>query len=147
MRLLDPSRVSRRDNSGMAIAHIGAAMTKHILVVDDEAATLTAYKKLLQRPGLEIHTAETLQDAELFLKKMKCQVVISDLRLTGTVGNEGLAILRMVKQNSLSTKVILVTAYGNSEIKDQAFKMGASFYLEKPVLADDLRKAMRSLGV
>ena len=64
------------------------------------------------------------------------------VRLTGTAGLEGLAILRFIKEHNSETKVILITAYGNSDIRELAIGIGASCYLEKPVLADDLRAAI-----
>ena len=120
-------------------------MKKHVLIVDDEAAVLMAYKKLLCRADIEIHTAETIEDAEECIAKQTFEVIISDLRLTGTSNLEGLEILRLVRERTLNTKVILMTAYGNAEIRERALKLGASLYLEKPILADDLRRAIGSL--
>lgn len=122
-------------------------MSKHVLIIDDESATLRAYKKLLETPNVHIDTAETIEEAAKSLASGHYEVVISDLRLTGTSNYEGFTILKYVKQSKLKTKVILVTAYGNSEIREKALNLGVSFYLEKPVLADDLRRAISSLGV
>lgn len=119
----------------------------HVLIVDDEVAVLMAYKKLLCRSDIEIHTAETIEDAEQCIARQYFEVVISDLRLTGTSNMEGLEILRMVRKRTLKTKVILMTAYGSADIRDRALKLGATLYLEKPVLADDLRKAIGSVEV
>jgi two-component system, response regulator YesN len=72
--------------------------------------------------------------------------VISDLRLTGTCGKEGLEILQYIREQKLDTRVILVTGYGNFEIMNEAFKLGASFYFEKPVSREALIQALETLG-
>ncbi|MEW6584857.1 MAG: response regulator [Nitrospirota bacterium] len=121
-------------------------MTKHVLIVDDESAILMAFKKLLQSPGIDIDTAETVESAQASLSAKKYDAVVADLRL-GITGEEGLDILRFVKQNSPQTPIILITAYGNPEIMEKTYKLGADLYLEKPVSSNTLRDALRTLGV
>ncbi|HEY4491691.1 MAG TPA: response regulator [Acidobacteriota bacterium] len=121
-------------------------MVKNVLVVDDEIGTLLAYKKLLQSPEVEIHTAATLQEATDYLGKNPYDVVISDLRLGGSIGFEGFEVMRFAKAQNPNTAIILITAYGNAEIKRRAALLGATLYFEKPILAADLRKAIATLG-
>lgn len=122
-------------------------MPKQVLLIDDEAAILLAYKKLLQNPALRIDTAASVEEAVGCIKKNSYDIVISDVRLTGTTGMEGFDILQLVKAQNPDTGVILITAYGGPDIKKRAFGMGASVYLEKPILAQDLRQAMEELGI
>jgi DNA-binding NtrC family response regulator len=122
-------------------------MTKYVLLVDDESAILMAFKKLLQGPGVEIDTADNMESAQSALNARNYDAVIADLRLGDTGGEEGLEILRFVKRQNPSTPTILITAYGNPEVMEKTFKLGADLYLEKPVSSNTLRDALQNLGV
>jgi two-component system response regulator (stage 0 sporulation protein F) len=75
----------------------------------------------------------------------KYDFVITDLRLTGMLGEEGLEILEYVKETSPSTHVILVTGYGNPQLMTRAYRLGAACYFEKPVDPTRLIAAMTEL--
>jgi len=122
-------------------------MPKHVLVVDDETTILIAFKKLLESPQLEVDTAETLEDAQELMNKRSYQAVIADLRLSGIAGEEGLEIIRYVKERDLETQIILITAYGNQDVMKRAYNMGASFYFEKPISTNVIKDALKSMGV
>lgn len=122
-------------------------MGQRILIVDDEAAILLAFKKLLQAKDITVDTAETMGEAENFLCKNFYDAAIVDLRLTGVTGEEGLEIIKYIKEFSAQTHVILVTGYGSPKVMEKAQALGAAFYFEKPVSGDTLRNALKSLGV
>jgi DNA-binding NtrC family response regulator len=122
-------------------------MPKHVLIVDDETTILIAFKKLLQSPGVEVDTAETFEEVEAFLNKQPYDAVIADLRLSGIAGEEGLDIIRYVKERNPDTQVILMTGYGNQDIMKKAYTLGAAYYFEKPVSTNIIRDALRSFGI
>jgi len=122
-------------------------MSQRILIVDDEAAILLAFKKLLQTKDITVDTAETMGEAEKFLCKNFYDAAIVDLRLTGVTGEEGLEIIKYIKEFSAQTHVILVTGYGSPKVMEKAQALGAAFYFEKPVSGDTLRNALKSLDV
>jgi DNA-binding NtrC family response regulator len=122
-------------------------MTKHVLLIDDETAILMAFKKLLQSPGIEIDTAETKESAQSALNQRKYDAVIADLRLGDSGGEEGLELLRFVKQHNPAVPTILITAYGNPEVMEKTYRLGADLYLEKPVSSNTLKDALKKLGV
>lgn len=122
-------------------------MSQRILIVDDETAILLAFKKLLQTKDITVDVAETMGEAEKFLCKNFYDAAIVDLRLTGVTGEEGLEIIKYIKEFSAQTHVILVTGYGSPKVMEKAQALGAAFYFEKPVSGDTLRNALKSLGV
>jgi CheY-like chemotaxis protein len=71
-------------------------------------------------------------------------VVLLDIRLPGI---DGLDLLVRIRQDMPSTKVIIMTAYGSSEIKEKAKARGSLYYIEKPFDLDHMRslilKALR----
>jgi DNA-binding NtrC family response regulator len=122
-------------------------LMKRLLVVDDEAAFLLALKKLLSTSELSIDTAETLEDTMLLLKQTKYDAVIADIRLTGVLRKEGITILSNIKKEKSDTKVIMMTGFGTSEIKQEAYDLGADFYFEKPVSIHILKNALQEMQI
>ncbi len=122
-------------------------MSKHLLLVDDEATILMAFKKLLQNPEISVDTADTIEYAKELVDKQPYDAVIADLRLSGFAGEEGLEIIKYVKGRRPETQIILITAYGNQDVMKRAYNLGAAFYFEKPVSTNILKNALKSLGV
>ncbi len=86
-------------------------MKQRILIVDDEKAILMAFKKLLSSGNVDVDTAETIDETENLLKENIYNVAMVDLRLTGVTGEEGLVIIKYIKEFYPRTEVILVTGY------------------------------------
>jgi DNA-binding response OmpR family regulator len=120
---------------------------KKILVVDDEDAILFAFSKVLAKPHIEIHTAQTLNDAFVFLQKNPYDVVIADLRLSGTSNFEGFDVISKVAETQKECKIIIMTAYGDEKTKEKVFSLGADFYLEKPVSPQKIKELIASMGI
>ncbi|MDG5814949.1 response regulator [Chitinispirillales bacterium ANBcel5] len=119
---------------------------KRILIVDDETAILLAFKRLLQRPGIEVVTSESLSEAKEKIDRSFFDAVIADLRLSGTFDQEGFEIIKFTRSKYPQSKIALITAYGSNGIKEEAKKLGADFYFEKPVSKDKLSQILDSLG-
>ena len=122
-------------------------MQKNVLVVDDETTILLAFKKLLKTPGVDVDTAESMEDVKALLLDKYYDAVIADLRLSGISGEEGLEVIRYVKERTPDTKVILITAFGNQEVMNRAYNLGAAFYFEKPVSTNVIKDALRNMGI
>ncbi len=118
-----------------------------VLLVDDEKAYLLALQDMLQSEGYKVDTAETLIDACANIKGNSYSTVIADVRLTGTLSAEGLAVLDAVKQASKATKVIVITGFGSAEIMKAAFLRGADYYFEKPVSFKTIMNAIQETRV
>ena len=121
-------------------------MAKQILVVDDETAFLLGIRKILSRSEAATDVAETIEEAEHLLKEKAYDIVITDLRLTGVLGEEGLEILQYVREHNPQTKCILVTGYGSPDIREKAMEKGAAYYFEKPVSPTLLLDAVQKLS-
>lgn len=122
-------------------------MAKKLLVVDDEVAFLIALRKLLAAPDIEVDTAETLEDSMDLLDSKIYDAVIADIRLTGVQRKEGILILDHVKKKHIETKVIMMTGFGNPDVMQEAYSLGADFYFEKPVSVSVLKGALQKLGI
>lgn len=117
---------------------------KKILIVDDEVAILFAYRKLIEREGFGVHVCENIEAALTNIKHNIYSAVIADMRLAGSDNTDGLKLLNIIKVHQPDAKVIMVTGYGNHEIEQQAYALGAAHYFEKPVRPSVILDALKS---
>lgn len=122
-------------------------MSRRILIVDDDNTILMVFKALLEDSQLVVDTADSVEKAQELVQKQNYQAVITDLRLTGIEGREGLEVIAAFKKHSPDTRVILLTAYGTPDLLNEALGLGIDLYLEKPVSSADLRQALNGLGI
>ena len=122
-------------------------LRRRVLIVDDEAAILFGFKKVIQGTGVEVDTAETIEEAVGLLGTKEYQFVITDLKLSGSSGEDGFEVIRRAREKKSETQVILITGYGTPEVMERALSMGAAYYYEKPVSASVLKDALKRLGM
>ena len=105
--------------------------SKRLLIVDDEEAlTFSLYQVFINVPmECEVLTASNGDEALSKINQGEFDLVITDIAMPGI---NGLDLLSMIKSKHPQTKVIVITAYGSDENKDQAYKRGAENYIEKP---------------
>jgi two-component system response regulator (stage 0 sporulation protein F) len=112
----------------------------HILIVEDEPATSWALAEGLQDDGFTIDTFPSAEDAWRWLRRRRSDLVISDLRLPGM---SGLELARKLRRGPHAQPVILVTAYGGSEVQHEVERSGVVACFSKPFPMDLLRRAVR----
>ncbi len=120
---------------------------KKILIVDDEENVLLLLSNVLKTHSAEVITTTRIEEAEYALKNTFFDLVITDIRLTGVVGREGLELLQYIREKSPGTRVIIMTAYGSKEIEKEAYKKGAYFYFEKPIDLRVLNGRLKEIGI
>jgi two-component system response regulator HydG len=99
-----------------------------ILVVDDHKNMRVTLALILRREGHEVAEAEGADQA-LALLAEGFDLVITDLRMEPV---DGIALLRKVKEQSPTTEVIVMTAFGTIDSAVQAMRLGAVDYVTKP---------------
>src|ERR1043165_9233353 len=106
-----------------------------ILVVDDDRSITGALSVILRKAGYEVLTTNSVTEAKSVLNTRSFNLVLTDLRLNdGT----GIDLITHIKQQTPDTEVILMTAFGSTEITIEAIKRGAYYYLEQPHPPDQL---------
>ncbi|MEN6447201.1 MAG: response regulator [Syntrophaceae bacterium] len=124
-------------------------MPKQVLIVDDEETLTWSLAKSLShdRETYEVTTANDGETALAVMDQQPFDVVVLDIRLPGM---NGLDVLMKIKENKPSTKVIIMTAYGSTDIREKAKARGSLFYIEKPFEIDQMRslvlKALKEDG-
>lgn len=106
-----------------------------ILIVDDEANIRNALAKLMAKFGYLVKAAASTVEAVALLRSGRFDVVVTDLKMPG---EDGLHLLREIKQLDSLVEVIVMTAYGSIETAVEAMREGAYDYIEKPINQDRL---------
>jgi DNA-binding NtrC family response regulator len=122
-------------------------MAHSILLVDDEVAFLHPMQRMLAGPALAVDTAETFEGAMTLLHTKQYDAVIADIRLGGVLSREGLRILNHVKTWCRGTKVIIMTGHSAAGVEQEASRLKADHYCEKPVSFQALSDVLTRLGV
>jgi two-component system response regulator PilR (NtrC family) len=113
---------------------------KRILIVDDEQSMREMLAILLKKDGLDVRSAGSRSEAAEVLRAGPVDLVLTDVKLPD---GDGLEILRHVKSGSPETAVVVMTAFGTSEMAVAARKLGAEAYILKPFDVDELRIVVR----
>jgi two-component system response regulator HydG len=110
-------------------------MSFKILVIDDDTAFCVMLKTFLQKKGFDVTNAFNGQEAEDEISKQVFDVVLTDIRLPDS---DGLKILKLVKETSMDTQVILMTGYTDIKTAVNSIKTGAFDYVGKPINPDEI---------
>src|SRR5271169_1202118 len=100
-----------------------------LLLIDDEADVQYSFRRIFDSPEIELATAASGEEGLKLIPKFKPDLVIMDIRMTGI---NGLETLRRIRQIDSKLLVILMTAYGTTQMAIEAMKLGAYDYLLKP---------------
>lgn len=114
---------------------------KRILIVDDEETIAWGISKTLSQSDLGVETAYTTKAKEALemINKSKFDMVITDIRMPEM---SGIDLLKEVKEKYPDTGVVIMTAYGSTEVQQEASKRGSIFYIEKPFDIKVLKKVI-----
>lgn len=117
---------------------------KKVLIVDDEETLTWSMAKSLSkdRDKYEVIIANNGKEAINILKKNKVDLVISDIRMPDI---NGLDLLVKIRKEYPEIKVIIMTAYGSSDVQKEANRRGSIHYVEKPFEISDIRKIIVDL--
>lgn len=106
-----------------------------ILIVDDEKINLELISTIFRNRGFRVFTALNAEDALAIIKRDRPEVVLLDYVMPG---KDGFATLQDIKQDYEDTYVIIVTGRGSEQVAVELMKAGASDYILKPFLNQDL---------
>jgi DNA-binding NtrC family response regulator len=117
---------------------------KSVLVIDDDESMLRALEKVLRGEGCSVNSARWADEAlELLADQQRhFDFVITDMRMPMITGR---GILEAVHLALPKVPVIIITAYGNSELRSECLSRGAAAFLEKPLDTEQLVTAIKGV--
>ena len=106
-----------------------------VLVIDDEMGPRESLRMLL-KPNYQVHTADSVEAGIRLLREKQPDAVITDIRMPGTNGIDG---LRKIREIDPHVAVIMLTGFGALETAQEALRLGANDYINKPFDAHEMR--------
>jgi len=135
--------VSNPSGSEIDIEPPGPAATPaaptRVLVVDDDDAVRDVISTLLAEEGYQTATASSSDEALGACKDGDYQLVLSDMKMPG---HDGLWLLERIRTDYPSIAVIMLTAFGDTELAVDCLRRGAADYLLKPPKIGELVRAI-----
>lgn len=114
-----------------------------ILIVEDEVHLAEALTQILRKNN---YTVDTAYDGESGLDNALSDIydlIVLDIMLPKM---DGISVLRNIREEGLSTPVILLTAKGEISDKVAGLDSGADDYLAKPFATEELLARIRALS-
>jgi DNA-binding response OmpR family regulator len=112
-----------------------------VLLVDDEEEFVKALAERLKMRDLRSDTVLDGEEALSFVEDQEPDVMVLDLKMPGI---DGMEVLRQVRKAYPKIQVIILTGHGTEKDEEEAKRLGAFDYLEKPVNLDVLVKKMKA---
>lgn len=110
---------------------------KKILIVDDQYGIRVLLDEVFQKEGYKTFQAPNGKQALAIAQSESPDLVILDMKIPGM---DGLEILKRLKELNENIQVIMITAYGELDLIQEAMNNGALTHLTKPFDIDELRK-------
>lgn len=115
-------------------------MQRKILIVDDQFGIRILLNEIFQKEGYKTFQAANGVQALEIVNNEEPELVILDMKIPGM---DGLEILKRIKKDNQSIKVIIMTAYGELDMIQEAIDNGAITHFAKPFDIDDILKAVK----
>jgi DNA-binding response OmpR family regulator len=111
-----------------------------ILLVDDEKEFV---ETLAERMKMRDLSSDVALDGERALQKVEEEtpdVIVLDLKMPGI---DGMEVLRRVKKAYPDVQVIMLTGHGSEKDEEEARRLGAFDYLQKPTGVDRIVQTIK----
>ncbi|SDW40088.1 two-component system, response regulator, stage 0 sporulation protein F [Marininema mesophilum] len=128
---IEAGRAESRENEGAV-----SLSEKKVLVVDDQFGIRVLLKEVFSREGFQVLQAANGNVALEIIQTEDPDLILLDMKMPGM---DGLELLRHLRQEGLSPRVIMMTAYGELDMVKEASKLGALAHFTKPFDIEELR--------
>ena len=119
-------------------------MTKKVLIVDDSLHARVVLKEALTKSGFDVvgmaNNGETAIDMAISLMP---DIITLDNILPDMLGRD---VLRAIKEEGVTSKVVVISAIGQESEKKRMKELGADAYIVKPILGGEVLKVLYSLA-
>lgn len=114
-----------------------------ILIVDDEPGMLEVARDTLGKlPQVEIITERNPEIAGAYLTDEAVDMLITDIQMPRLSGIE---LLRIAREQDSTVPILMITAFPSIESAVESMKLGATDYITKPFIPDDLLATVKRL--
>lgn len=112
---------------------------KNILIIDDEEDLCWLLSNALTGKGYNVSAANTISDGMAHLNETP-DLILLDLKLPD---GDGMDILPEIKRITPETLVVIISAYGSEERRQDANDKGVHSFIDKPLTEENILSTIR----
>ncbi|QHJ70477.1 response regulator [Planococcus halotolerans] len=121
---------------------LGGNYLKTILIVDDQPGIRMLLEEVFSKEGFETLSASNGREALDIFEQLRPELVLLDMKIPGM---DGIEILKRMKQECEGVQVVMMTAYGELNLIEEAKTWGAVRHFTKPFDVFELRETVKKL--
>ena len=116
-----------------------------LLLIDDDIAIQTSLSLLFRKEGFAVRVADGPFDTMEILAEESPEIILLDMNFSvDTSGDDGLRLLRRIRERLPDVPVILITGWGSIELAVEGMRAGAKDFITKPWQNDHLVQSVRT---
>ncbi|ADB38368.1 sigma-54-dependent transcriptional regulator [Spirosoma linguale] len=116
-----------------------------LLIIDDDIAIQTSLSLLFRKEGFAVRVADGPFETFEMLEKETPELILLDMNFSvSTTGDDGLRLLRRLRERIPLVPVILITGWGSIDLAVEGMKAGAKDFITKPWQNDHLVQSVRT---
>ncbi|PJK16824.1 two-component system response regulator [Chryseomicrobium excrementi] len=111
----------------------------HLLIVDDQMGIRMLLQEVFEQSGYTVSIAANGEEALEMFRAQQVDGVLLDMKIPGM---NGIEILKHMKREKPDVPVMMMTAYGELNLIEEAKELGAALYFTKPFDIFEVRSAV-----
>ena len=115
-----------------------------VLVVDDERSIVNLLRATLELDGYTVFEALTGPIALNLVEVIEPTAVLLDVMMPGM---DGIEVCERLRLNHPDLPIVILTARDDREVERRSYEAGASHFMTKPLLPEQLGAVLSSLNV
>ncbi len=119
---------------------------KNLLIVDDIPQYCDTIEPYLE-DDFTVFQAKDLNSAKAIISNNQIEIALVDIVLDekNPDNKDGLLLLEWIKKHYPDTKVIIMSAYKEFDFAVEALKLGAEYFIKKPINPIELVKIIKEI--
>lgn len=113
-----------------------------LLIVDDQQGIRLLLQEVFRKEGYNAHLAANGIEALKIIEQYDVALVLLDMKIPGM---DGIEILKHIKKMKPDIPVVMMTAYGELGVVNEALELGAVRYFTKPFDIFEVRDEVNKL--
>jgi two-component system response regulator (stage 0 sporulation protein F) len=114
----------------------------NILLIDDDQWIRDSLRLFFESENCMLDVAETAEEGLEALGDKDFDIIIIDYCLPGM---DGLDFLKKIRNTQTSAIKILITAYANKQIMEEASRIGVHYFIAKPFTSNTVESVLSQL--
>lgn len=115
---------------------------KNLLIVDDQTGIRLLLDEVFRKEGYQTYLASNGMEALQLVQEKEPDCILLDMKMPGI---DGIEVLKKIKKEWANIPVIMMTAYDEIEMTEDAIGLGAELYFTKPFNIFEVRDAVNEI--